>query len=160
LEAWANDRDWRDLVALIPKVPAAIQARAISYVGLFRTGKRALKPAKAAKILSGLLDLVATGTVHWDGGETRPAPVELWAKALDAVLERRPQALTNHNYLKHTAWEMAAALAAEAERAVEKKRLHRAINDPQDEPASAEERAAVAEMFKQFKKGKFGSTDT
>jgi hypothetical protein len=43
---------------------------------------------------------------------------------------------------------------------VEKKRLHRAINDPQDEPASAEERAAVAEMFKQFKKGKFGSTDT
>lgn len=155
LEAWANDKDWRELIAMIPKVPPVIQTRTIQYLGLFRSGKRALKPAKAAKILSGLLDLVGAGTVHWDGGETRPAPVELWAKALDAVLERRPQALTNHNYLKHTAWEMAAGLAAQAERDTEKKRLHRAVNDPADEPANEEERAAVAEMLRGFS-GRFG----
>jgi hypothetical protein len=154
IESWINDKEWRDLVALIPTVPAPIQARAIAYVGLFRTGKRALKPAKAAKILSGLLDLVATGTVHWDGGETRPAPIELWEKAIDAVIERRPHSLTNHNYLKHTAWEMAAGLAAEAERTVEKKRLHRAVNDMEDSPASEEEHANVVEMLKAFT-GKF-----
>ena len=118
LEAWINDRDWRDLVALIPRVPAQLQGRALSYLGLWRTGKRALRPAKAHRILTELLDLVESGTVHWDRGETRPAPLELWAQALDAVIERRPQALTNHNYLKHTAWEMAATLAAQAERTV------------------------------------------
>ena len=156
LESWINDKEWRELVALIPKVPAPIQARAIIYAGLFRSGKRALKPAKAAKILGGLVEMVATGTVHWDGGETRPAPVELWGRALDAVIERRPQALTNHNYLKHTAWEMAAGLAAEAERATEKRRLHRAVNEPDGEPASEEERAAVAEMLKGFR-GRFSA---
>jgi len=120
LEAWANDREWRDLIALLPKIPAQLQGRAISYLGLFRSGssaakRRALKPAKAFKVLTGLLDLVNAGTVHWEQGETRPAPVDLWAEALDAVIERRPGALTNHNYLKHTAWDMAAGLVAEAE---------------------------------------------
>ncbi len=118
LEAWQNDADWRDLVAFIPTVPAQLQSRAISYLGLFRTGKRALKPAKAFKILQGLQELVAAGTVHWEHNETRPAPLELWAQALDAVIERRPGALTNHNYLKHTAWEMAAGLAVQAERKI------------------------------------------
>lgn len=115
LEAWANDRDWRELIALIPAIPAQLQARAISYLGLFRTGKSALKPAKALKILTGLRDLTAAGTIHWDGGETRPAPVGLWEQALDAVIERRPKGLTNHNYLRHTAWEMASGLAAARE---------------------------------------------
>ena len=118
LEAWLNDRDWRDLVALIPRVPAQLQVRAISYLGLFRSGSRSLKPAKACKVLVGLLDLVEPGTVHWDRSETRPAPLELWAQALDAVIDRRPTALSNHNYLKHTAWEMAAGLAAKAENMV------------------------------------------
>jgi hypothetical protein len=115
LEAWANDRDWRELIAMLPAIPAQLQTQAISYMGLFRTGKRALKPAKALKILTELKDLIGTGAVHWDGGETRPAPVGLWEQALDAVIERRPNALTNHNYLKKTAWEMAASLAAVAE---------------------------------------------
>jgi hypothetical protein len=150
IEAWANDRDWRDLMTLLPAIPAQLQAKAISYLGLWRSGKRALKPAKAAKILTDLIDLVAAGTIHWDGGETRPAPIELWAKALDAVLERRPQALTSHNYLKHTAWEMAAGLAATLEREMEKKRLHRAVNEQEETPASEEERAAVAAMLKGF----------
>jgi len=115
LEAWSNDREWRDLIMFLPRVDVRIQARAITYLGLFRTGKRALRPAKAFKILQGLLELTASGTVHWEHGETRPAPPELWAQALDAVIERRPAALTNHNYLKHTAWDMAAGLAAQAE---------------------------------------------
>lgn len=150
LEAWANDRDWRDLMAVLPAIPAPLQSRAISYLGLWRSGKRALKPGRALKILSELRVLVDSGAIHWDGGETRPAPVELWAKALDAVLERRPQALTNHNYLKHTAYEMAAGLAAQTERATETKRLHRAVNEPEEEPASEEERAAIVEMLKRF----------
>lgn len=150
LEAWANDRDWRDFLATLPLVPAPLQSRAISYLGLWRSGKRALKPARALKILNELRGLVEAGTIHWDGAETRPAPVELWAQALDAVLERRPQALTSHNYLRHTAWEMAAGLAATAEREVEKKRLYRTVNEQKETPASEEERAAVTEMLKGF----------
>jgi hypothetical protein len=121
LEAWANDKDWREFVAFFPQVPMPIQARAIAYLGLWRTGKRALKPAKALKILAGLLDLVKAGTVHWEHGETRPAPIELWAKALDAVIERRPSELNSHNYLKHTAWDMAAGLAAESEKTIHRR---------------------------------------
>ena len=75
-----------------------------------------MKPSKALKILIELRGLVQSGTIHWDGCETRPAPVGLWEQALDAVIERRPKALTNHNYLRRTAWEMAAALASQGER--------------------------------------------
>lgn len=150
LEAWANDRDWRDLVALLPAIPASLQARAIAYVGLWRTGKRALRPARALKILSELQDLVAAGTIHWDGGETRPAPVELWAQALDAVIERRPSALTNHNYLRHTAWEMAASLAAGEETRREIARRHRTAAEEPGEPASEEDREAVRKMIAGF----------
>jgi hypothetical protein len=155
LEAWANDREWRDLIALLPKIPAQLQARAISYLGLFRSGKRALKPAKAHKVLTGLLDLVNAGTVHWEHGETRPAPVELWAQALDAVIERRPAALTNHNYLKHTAWDMAAGLAASRETEREMAKRQRIVNEP-EEPATEEDREAVKKMLEGFT-GKFKS---
>jgi hypothetical protein len=143
LEAWANDRDWRELIALIPAIPAQLQSRAISYMGLFRTGKRALRPAKALKILTELRDMIGEGTIHWDGGETRPAPVELWEQALDAVIERRPKALTNHNYLKHTAWEMAAGLAARKEMDHAKTR------------SREDERETVSEEIKPRKRGCF-----
>jgi hypothetical protein len=133
LEAWANDRDWRELIALIPTIPAPLQTRAISYLGLFRTGKTALKPAKALNILGELRDLIGAGTIHWDRGETRPAPVGLWEQALDAVIERRPGALKNHNYLKHTAWEMAAGLAAEAEKTSHRRGAEHAERMPEEE---------------------------
>jgi hypothetical protein len=68
------------------------------------------------KILGELKEMVGSGAIHWDGGETRPAPVGLWEQALDAVIERSPKALTSHNYLRHTAWEMAASVAAQNER--------------------------------------------
>ncbi len=150
LEAWANDREWRELIALLPSIPAQIQAKAISYLGLWRTGNRALKPAKALKILAGLQDLVNKGTVHWEHGETRPAPVELWAQALDVVIERRPSALTNHNYLKHTAWDMAATLAARAESDRETKKRCRDAAPEEGEPASDEDRDAVKKMLEGF----------
>jgi hypothetical protein len=150
LEAWVNDKEWREFVAFFPSVPAQIQLRAISYLGLWRTGKRALKPAKALKILTGLLDLVKPGTVHWEHGETRPAPVELWAQALDAVIERRPSELNSHNYLKHCCWDMAATLAAQAESDREVKKRYRDAAPQEEEPASEEEREAVTTMLKSF----------
>ncbi|MHC1726522.1 MAG: hypothetical protein AB9866_11010 [Syntrophobacteraceae bacterium] len=123
LEAWKNDRDWRELLALVPAVPAALQSRAISYLGLFRKAGKALKPSKALKILGELRDLTASGKVQWENGEVRPAPVELWIQALDAVLDRNPKELANHNYLRHTAWDMAGPLAAKAERETERKKV-------------------------------------
>jgi hypothetical protein len=133
LEAWENDCAWRELIVLIPAIPAQLQSRAISYMGLFRTGKSALKPAKALKILGGLREMIGAGTIHWDRGETRPAPVGLWEQALDAVIERRPKALTNHNYLKHTAWEMAAGLAAQAEKTVHHRDAESAEKMPKED---------------------------
>jgi hypothetical protein len=160
LEAWANDGDWRELVAFLPKIPAPIQGRALAYLGLWRTGKRALKAARALKILEGLKGLVDIGTVHWEGGETRPAPVELWAQALDAVIERRPQALTNHNYLKHTAWDMAAELAAEKERDHAKTRRREEENaisrgDAEIAEGSGEEQAGEREKERRVRRGCF-----
>jgi hypothetical protein len=150
LEAWQNDADWRELIATLPAIPAQLQTRALSYLGLFRPAKRALRPARALKILVQLRDLIQIGTIHWDGCETRPAPLGLWEQALDAVIERRPKALTNHNYLRHTAWEMAASLAAQGERDREARLHYRVVDQENEEPASEEEQNAVRDMLKAF----------
>ena len=101
--------------------------RVLPYLGLFRRaggrggetsacGSRGLAWPRALRILTDLAALVGSETVHWEGGEDRPCPPHLWAAALDAVLERRPKALENHNYLRRVAWELAEKTACHAER--------------------------------------------
>jgi len=149
LEAWLSDPDWREMIEFLPSIPGQIQRRAISYLALWRKNGKALNPAKALKILKGLNELVSEGTVHWEHGETRPAPLELWAEALDATIESRPSGLANHNYLRHVAWEKAAGLASRAEANRERQRQHRAAHE-EEAPAGEDERQAVAEMLKGF----------
>ncbi|MCE5335238.1 MAG: hypothetical protein LLG06_11705 [Desulfobacteraceae bacterium] len=136
------------------RLPAAVQPLALQYIALFRPAKSGLSWQRALKILTGLLDLVLPGQVQWDGCESRPAPPQLWAQAMQATIDRRPEHLTNHNYLRRTAWEMAASLAAEAERQREAAAKHRVhIPDRDDDaPASDEERAKVKQMFDLFKR--------
>ncbi len=153
LEAWINDADWRDFINFFPNVPAALQTRSIQYLGLFRKNGKALKPAKALKILKNLCLIITPGTIQWDGCETRPASLQLWSNALEAVLDRRPKGLTNHNYLRRTAWEMAASLASKAESDREVMNRHRLLQDDVPEaPASEQERLAITDMLKQFNK--------
>ncbi len=152
LEAFLTDADWRAVVDFFPNIPAQLQRRSISFLGLFR-GKNALRPSTALKILRGLQELATSGSVKWEGCETRPAPVELWIEAIDAMIESGKRGFTDRqglNYLRHTAWVKAEGLARKTESRREIERRHR-VEDPVDSPpATEEERKAVKDMMKQF----------
>ena len=98
--------------------------------------------------------MIDAGSVQWDGREARPAPPQLWAQAMNAVLERRPTALNNHNYLRHVAWQLAEGLAArtERDRAVRRESMSDLRVDVSPE-VSEEERAEVLRRLKEFSKG-------
>lgn len=151
LEAWANDPAWRQFADLLVRVPCSLQDRVIPYLGLFRQGSRGLTPLRASRILKQLVELIEPETIRWDGGEERPCPHHVWAEAIDATLQRRPNGLKNHNYLRHVAWEMAAPLAAKAERDRESSLARRELSQPEVPPQmTEEEKAALKEQFKAF----------
>lgn len=153
LEAWQNDDNWRIFSMLLVKLPKPVEERTLPYLGLFRKGDRGLTPPKARKLLAALFDLVAPGIVQWESSEERPCPPGTWAEAMDATLARRPKALSNHNYLRHVAWELAGPLAARAESDRERERWRGVRED--EPPASDEERAEVQRMLQTFTR-KFG----
>lgn len=153
-EAWGNDAATRRFMEALTRLPAPVQARALPYLGLFRRGEKGLAWPRAERLLASLLELVSPGRVRWEGGEDRPAPPDLWAKALDAVLDRRPQGLSNHNYLRHVAWEMASELAAREERRREAEKAWRPT-PPGADPPSEEDLVDIRGMMKDFL-GKFG----
>jgi len=99
------------------ELPLSVQSRVLEYLALFRPegSDRGLAWKKALKLVEGLVSMIKTNRVQWEGGEDRPAPPALWGAAIDAVVERRPRALKNHNYLRHVAWSMALPGAAQAE---------------------------------------------
>ena len=152
-EAGANDAACRQFMDALLRLPPSVQPLALPYIALFRPERTGLSWPRALRILTGLVDLVGNGSVDWDGGEARPAPPQLWTQAMQATVDRRPKHLGNHNYLRHTAWEMASGMAAEAERqreAADRHRVH--IPDRSDGPASEEDRAEVKRMFDLFKR--------
>jgi hypothetical protein len=157
-EVWENDAHSRQIPPVLLKLPKAVQPYALGYLALFRKPGKVLPWRRALKLANELVDLVSSGRVSWERNEERPAPPELWAQALDAVLTREPRGLTNHNYLRHTAWSMAATLAGKEERLSEAAKQHRDYTGPllKDETAiSEEERAEVAKALKDFTQ-KFG----
>lgn len=130
-EAWQNETTVRQFLGVLEKLPGVVRDRALPYLGLFRSGRKTgLSWPRALRVLSGLVDLVEPGTVHWDGGETRPCPPAVWAAALDALLARRPTDLENHNYLRRVAWDKAEQLASLEERSKEYASSHRQHADP------------------------------
>jgi len=153
IEAWQNDILIRQFEAKFMGLPAIVQPRVTAYLGLFRKGDQGLAWRVALKHLTTLVDLIAIGRVSWERSELRPAPPELWAEALDAVLSRAPRGLTNHNYLRHTAFDMASGLASREERTTEDGKRRRDYTGPelQDEPpVSDEERASVMRQLREF----------
>lgn len=157
IEAWTNEPDARRTIEVITRIPGIVQPRVLPYLGLFRQGERGLSWKRALKLVTELQAAIATGTIQWDGGETRPAPPQLWAETMDAVIARRPGALDGHNYLRKAVWGNAAGLAAQDERRRENAllgRTHAEESNEEDRPATEEERRRVAEMLAQFT-GKF-----
>lgn len=133
-EAWQNDSTCRYFFEALVQLPAPVSSRALPYLGLFRQGGKALPWRRALTIVRSLKDLTENGTVHWQGGETRPITPDLWGKAMEATLASNPKGLKNHNYLRRTAWEMAAELAAKTEADREAAKRKRS-QDPEEEPA-------------------------
>jgi hypothetical protein len=80
-EAWTNDTAIRYTFEALVALPSPVLRQALSYLGLFRQGTKALPWRRALAIARSLRDLVDEGTVHWQGGETRPCPADIWGGA-------------------------------------------------------------------------------
>ena len=151
LEAWQNDATCRYFLAALVQLPAPVLRQVLPYLGLFRKHGKALPWAKALIIIRGLQELVQEKTVHWQGGETRPATADLWGQAMEATIAAKPKELKNHNYLRNVAWEKAAELAAKQETDREKRRQIRRL-EKEDGPAPMSEatRQAVDALHKKW----------
>lgn len=101
------------------KLPPAVQAQLVGYLGLFRPEKRSLTGARTVRLVRELADLVAAGAVDWDRQPPRPCPPALWAEGMRLMVERKGGQRThfeNHNYLRAIVYDLANAADAERER--------------------------------------------
>lgn len=146
-EAWNNDAAIRYTIDALLQLPTPVRLQALSYLGLFRQGTKALPWRRALVIARSLNELVAEGTVHWQGGETRPVNAEIWGKAIEATLASGPKGLKNHNYMRKCAWDLAAELAAKQETKREADRQSRRPADVADpDSLSNETRQGIERM--------------
>jgi hypothetical protein len=123
----------------------------LAYLGLFRQGTKALPWRRALTVARSLKDLVETGSVHWQGGETRSITPEIWGKAMEATIASGPKGLKNHNYLRKCAWDLAAELAAKMENDREAARQKRRFEDDDEpEPMSDTSRKAIDDLKKKW----------
>lgn len=124
IAAALTDEQARQAVAAALKLPAPLGDRILRYIGLFRPASRALSWDRATKLLQELQEPIQQAQVTRDG-ITRPAPLELWIAALDAVLEARERLrlpLKSHGYLFEIAAGMAEKSAGKQERQAETRR--------------------------------------
>lgn len=101
LEALINDGKARAAVSAALALPAGIGDRVIRYLGLFRPQQRGLSWDRVTRILEELNGAIVAAEVQRDG-KTYPAPADVWAMALDEVLDRRDKLdlpLAGHGYL-------------------------------------------------------------
>jgi hypothetical protein len=116
----------RQFNALMGELPWQVREQAARYLGLFRVGERGLSWKRALRILQELKELTNLGTVHWEGGETRPAPAGLWAEVMCEMCEKGKRELDSHNYLRKVVWTRARPLAVKEEQ--EKRKIFTAEN--------------------------------
>ncbi len=150
-DAWTNDTAIRYTFEALVQLPSPVLRQALSYLGLFRQGTKALPWRRALVITRSLKELVEEGTVHWQGGETRPVNAEIWGKAIEATIASGPKGLKNHNYMRKCAWDLAADLAAKTEKDREANRQKRRPEEATDPTALSDEtRKAIADMKKKL----------
>lgn len=106
-------------MAIIAALPQPVAGACLHYLALFRPESgRALTPAKAQRLLAELQELTERRIVAVAGRVARPCPPNLWAAAMEQMVDRRVQLrvpLANHNYLRQIAWGLADAADAAAE---------------------------------------------
>ena len=74
--------------------------------------------------------LVTSGYVQTNKKVARPCPPNIWANAMEQMIERRDRLaipMPNHNYLRIIAYEMADQQDAKEERASNKRRMSRVV---------------------------------
>lgn len=120
LAAFVSQGENNQALAAALEIPSTLGPRVIRYLGLFRPPSRALAASKALRLLTELRDTIASGRIDRKG-VSRPAPVGVWATALDQLLERPPSKLplTGHGYLFEIVAGVADKADAERERAAE-----------------------------------------
>lgn len=150
-EAWMNDSIIRNFFEAALKLTPPVQVRALSYLGLFRQGGKALPWRRALTLVKSLRDLTEQETVHWQGGETRPATPDLWGRAMEATITGNPKGLRNHNYMRKCAYDLAEDLAAKAEedREASLRKRTRAV-DENPAPISETSRRAIEDLNKKW----------
>jgi hypothetical protein len=151
VEAWQNDAYVRYFIEAIVALPSPVLRQTLAYLGLFRKNGKSLSWPQALGLARDMRSLVETGTVHWQGCETRPCTAEIWAAAMEATLAAAPKGLKNHNYLRQVAWEKAEELArkTETDRETARKRRTREI-DEEPMPMGETARQAVTDLKKKW----------
>lgn len=101
LEALLTDRAAREAVGVALALPAGLGDRLLRYLGLFRPQGRALGWDRVARLLAELNEAVSARQIERNG-QVWPAPLEVWQRALDQMLDNRPALvlpLKSHGYL-------------------------------------------------------------
>jgi hypothetical protein len=120
IEWFLSETEHRQLCAVLVELPKDIQRVIFHYLGLFRpvTG-RAIQAKKAARLLAEIKALVIAGHVQVDRKPARPCPPQIWAMAMEQMIERRDRLsipMPNHEYLKKIAYDLADQADSQAER--------------------------------------------
>jgi len=142
--AWENDIEARAALQAILGLPPAVAKAALGYFSLFRPEQRALSWKKVRKITQELVTLLAPGHVQVQGKPSRPCPPQLWAAAMEQMVERaatlqRP--LKNHNYLRQIVWQLADQADARQEQQHRKQEADgsQRVTRPQSDPGGMSE---------------------
>lgn len=114
-DAWQNDADARQTLALTLALPHLVARRMLGYLALFRRpGGKALRWGTALKVTQDLSEMVSSGQVQVDRLPTAHAAPALWAMGMERMMAheslRRP--LENNNYLRKVVYDLATAEAA------------------------------------------------
>ena len=125
-DAWENDVIIREAVRFVTSLPDPIPKVILSYLSLFRPGRRALSWKKVLRLSGELATLVAAGHIQVQGKVARTCTPHHWAAGMEQMVDRRQTLslpLKNHNYLRQVVWQLADQDDAARERTVRQQEL-------------------------------------
>lgn len=137
LSVFLDAAEFSQALAAALELPAPLASRIVRYLRLFSPPKKALAQRKAARLLGELALAIRTGEVQRKG-QVWAAPLPVWERALDAVLERPPAVLPleSHGYLLAAVASESLKAAAGAERRSEEQARSRPAFGARDSPAA------------------------
>jgi len=148
IEFFLMDAAARESVRAAFSLPAPLGRQVMTYIGLFRPGRRSLTWDRVEKLLSELLMSIQEAKVVRNG-VTHPAPLDYWKEALDQVLMNRARLtlpMKSHGYL----FEIIAGISTKAG-AVKEQRVESRRRGGEGQRSGAGKPVAAIDMAKQGK---------